>query len=321
MDYQAFIEFVKAAFPDLTPDQEERFKAMGPLYEEWNARINVISRKDIGNLYDHHILHSLAVARYLQLRPGLLESFRGASVLDLGTGGGFPGIPLAVLFPSASFVLCDSVGKKTIVASEVAKGLGLGNVRIVNARAESLGETFDFVVSRAVASLTDFYPWVKGRFRRSILYLKGGDLVEEIASMMGRFRLPAGSYRLNGLTVSSPQEAFLVVFEHETTHAVEYALFGSTGHSKRFLSLAGGLFGHTGIHHELPTRAQESAQQGLRPGAAVSFLYQGKTLTGLVQRVGKTATVMVPDPRGPYRDTRGRRYTKFRVSPGYLRIL
>ncbi len=135
------------------------------------------------------------------------------------------------------------------------------------------------------------------------------------------FRLPAGSYRLNGLTVSSPQEAFLVVFEHETTHAVEYALFGSTGHSKRFLSLAGGLFGHTGIHHELPTRAQESAQQGLRPGAAVSFLYQGKTLTGLVQRVGKTATVMVPDPRGPYRDTRGRRYTKFRVSPGYLRIL
>lgn len=193
MDYQAFIEFVRAAFPDLTPDQEERFKAMAPLYEEWNARINVISRKDIGNLYDHHILHSLAVARYLQLRPDLLESFRGASVLDLGTGGGFPGIPLAVLFPSASFVLCDSVGKKTIVASEVAKGLGLGNVRIVNARAESLGETFDFVVSRAVASLTDFYPWVKGRFRRSILYLKGGDLVEEIASMMGRFRLPAGS--------------------------------------------------------------------------------------------------------------------------------
>lgn len=193
MDYQAFIEFVRAEFPDLTPQQEERFMAMGPLYEEWNARINVISRKDIGNLYDHHVLHSLSIARYLSLRPSLFAAFSEASVLDLGTGGGFPGVPLAVLFPSASFVLCDSVGKKTIVASEVAEGLGLTNVKVVNARAESLKDSFDFVVSRAVASLEDFYPWVKGRFSKSILYLKGGDLVEEIARMMGRYRLPAGS--------------------------------------------------------------------------------------------------------------------------------
>ena len=193
MDWQEFIGFVRAEFPDLTPAQEDRFKAMGPLYEDWNGKINVISRKDIGNLYDHHILHSLAIARYLQLRPGLSEDFRGASVLDLGTGGGFPGIPLAVLFPETDFLLCDSVGKKTVVAAEVAKALELRNVRIVNARAETLKERFDFVVSRAVASLTDFYPWVKGRFSRSILYLKGGDLVEEIAALMGRFRLPAGS--------------------------------------------------------------------------------------------------------------------------------
>ncbi len=161
-----------------------------------------------------------------------------------------------------------------------------------------------------------------GKFIHSRTPAAGTDPIAEIR-MSGDFlfRLSAGSYRLNGLTVSSPQEAFLVVFEHETVHAVEYAFFGSTGHSKRFMHLAGGLFGHTGIHHELPTRAQESAAQGLRPGAAVSFFYQGKTFTGLVQRVGKTATVMVPDLRGAYRDTRGRRYAKFRVPPAYLKIL
>lgn len=132
------------------------------------------------------------------------------------------------------------------------------------------------------------------------------------------FRLPAGEYRVNGLVTSSPQEAFVVVFEHEAVHAVEYALYGATGHSKRFLHLAGGLFGHTNIHHELPTRAQESAKSGIRPGTAVSFPYQGKSLTGMVQRIGKTATVMVPDSRGHYIDTRGRRYSKFRVSLKYL---
>ena len=161
-----------------------------------------------------------------------------------------------------------------------------------------------------------------GKFIHSKRPPKGPDPMAEIR-MSGDFlfRLPPGTYRLNGLSVSSPQEAFLVVFEHEAVHAVENALYGSTGHSKRFLQLAGGLFGHTSVHHELPTRALESAASGIRPGAAVSFVFQEKTLTGMVQRVGKTATVMVPDPRGPYVDARGRRFAKYRVSPGFLKLL
>ena len=192
MTPQEFIPFVRADF-DLTPAQEEQFLACDDLYRDWNAKINVISRKDIDALYDHHVLHSLAIARYLLTEPAALEKFRTASVLDLGTGGGFPGIPLAILFPEAKFVLCDSVGKKTIVAEAVAKALNLGNVQVVNARAESLKEKFNFVVSRAVASLPDFYPWVKGKFSDGILYLKGGDVVEEIAEVMARFRLRKGS--------------------------------------------------------------------------------------------------------------------------------
>lgn len=192
MTAQEFISFIKADF-DLTQEQEQRFLALDALYREWNAQINVISRKDIDNLYSHHVLHSLAIARYLQTVPGLWEAFSHADILDLGTGGGFPGIPLAILFPQARFTLCDSVGKKTIVAQAVASALELTNVRVVNARAESLPQTFDFVVSRAVASLTDFYPWVKGKFTGGILYLKGGDVNEEIAETMSRHRLQKGS--------------------------------------------------------------------------------------------------------------------------------
>lgn len=188
-----FISFLKEFFPSLTSLQEERFLMMDSLYRDWNSKINVISRKDIDNLYDHHILHSLAIARYLQLRPGMEELFSKATVLDLGCGGGFPGIPLAVLFPDARFTLCDSVGKKTIVATGVSEALGLQNVEVVNARAESLGRKFDFVVSRAVASLQDFYPWVKGCYKEHILYLKGGDVNEEISEMMGRYRMKKGS--------------------------------------------------------------------------------------------------------------------------------
>lgn len=178
---------------ELTPAQQASFDALDALYREWNAKINVISRKDIDNLYQHHVLHSLAIARYLQTVPGLYEEFSQSKILDLGTGGGFPGIPLAILFPEAQFTLCDSVGKKTIVAQAVASALQLPNVKVVNARAESLPETFDFVVSRAVASLVDFYPWVKGKYKRGILYLKGGDVNEEIAYVMGRYMLPRGS--------------------------------------------------------------------------------------------------------------------------------
>lgn len=192
MTFEEFIAFVERDFP-LSEEQRERFAALDGLYREWNAKINVISRKDIDSVYSHHVLHSLAIARYLLTVPELFESFSSASVLDLGTGGGFPGIPLAILFPSAQFVLCDSVGKKTIVASAVATELGLGNVTVVNVRAESLGRRFDYVVSRAVASLPDFYPWVKGSFGKGILYLKGGDVSEEIAAVMGRHHLPTGS--------------------------------------------------------------------------------------------------------------------------------
>ena len=186
------LDFIRESF-SLSPLQEQRFAALDGLYREWNARINVISRKDIDNVYGHHVLHSLAIARYLSTVPGLEERFSAASVLDLGTGGGFPGIPLAILYPSARFVLCDSVGKKTIVAQAVASALKLENVTVVNARAESLGRSFDFVVSRAVASLPDFYPWVKGRFSDSILYLKGGDVNEEISEVMARHKLRRGS--------------------------------------------------------------------------------------------------------------------------------
>ena len=168
---------------------------------------------------EHHVLHSLAIAAYLrynlQSEYDLLSAGKsnqpsarpdqnaelGAgqwtlSVLDLGTGGGFPGIPLAILFPQAHFTLCDSIGKKTKVASEVAKSLGLHNVKVVNARAETLQETFDWVVSRAVTSLENFLPWVKGKYTRGILYLKGGDLAEEISRAMQTQHFPAGFIRI-----------------------------------------------------------------------------------------------------------------------------
>ncbi len=198
MDFKQFEAFMKASFPEVTEAQLERFRLMEPLYRDWNSKINVISRKDMDGLYDHHVLHSLAIAEYLRVRmpdeyPSFTSPDSGLRVLDLGTGGGFPGIPLAVMFPSVKFLLCDSIRKKTLVAANVAGELGLPNVEVVNARAESLPGKFDYVVSRAVASLSDFYPWVKGKYSKGILYLKGGDINEEISALMARFRLPRGS--------------------------------------------------------------------------------------------------------------------------------
>ena len=231
MDFSEFKDILTSGFPGVTPEQLSRFEAMEGLYREWNAKINVVSRKDMDNLYEHHVLHSLGIALYLKCqRPELFRDWGGealeddcdaagavpgvipectagaaaekvrrtgaekaVAVLDLGCGGGFPGIPLAALFPRVQFTLCDSIGKKVTVAREVAAALGLENVVTVNARAESLTEVYDFVVSRAVTSLENFLPWVKGKWRRDILYLKGGDLAEEIAQAMGKCRLPKGS--------------------------------------------------------------------------------------------------------------------------------
>ena len=190
MIYEEFEKILLEEFPDLDAKALERFRAMDALYREWNAKINVVSRKDIDSLYEHHVLHSLAIASYIK-RNGMDGGVK--TVLDLGTGGGFPGIPLAVMFPDWRFTLCDSIGKKVRVATEVAAALGLENVTTVNARAESLPGPFDYVVSRAVTTLTNFYPWVKGHFSDSILYLKGGDVNVEIADLMGSFKLPKGS--------------------------------------------------------------------------------------------------------------------------------
>lgn len=166
----------------------DKFEQAVELYKEWNGKINVISRKDIDNIYDHHIRHSLAIGQYHPFAPG-------ETVLDVGTGGGFPGIPLAICFPETSFTLCDSIGKKIKVASAVAEELGLKNVTCINARAESIPGQFDYVVSRAVTTLENFYPWVKDKFRKNIFYLKGGDVNEEIAVLMQRFHLKKGSVK------------------------------------------------------------------------------------------------------------------------------
>ena len=170
-------------FPNLSTEQQKQFEALDELYRFWNAQINVVSRKDIDMLYEHHVLHSLSIAKVLEFLPG-------ETVLDVGTGGGFPGIPLAILFPETSFHLVDSIGKKIKVVQEVAQALGLKNVKASHMRAEEVQGTVDFVISRAVTQLKDFYPWVRAKIRKGgkntlangVLYLKGGDLTEELAA-------------------------------------------------------------------------------------------------------------------------------------------
>ena len=169
------METIIKYFPELDGVRLERMEALKALYEDWNSKINVISRKDMDEFYLHHVLHSLAIAK-------VLGPVDGAKVLDLGCGGGFPGIPLAVFFPQMHFTLGYSIRKKTLVASEVASALKLDNVTVVNARAETLPETYDFVVSRAVTSLDNFLPWVKGKYKDRIVYLKGGAVNEELAA-------------------------------------------------------------------------------------------------------------------------------------------
>ncbi len=170
-------------FPDLTTEQQKQFDALEDLYIHWNAQINVISRKDIDELYLRHVLHSLGIAKVKSLE-------NGASVLDVGTGGGFPGIPLAILFPNVEFLLIDSIGKKIKVVNEVIKALGLANVKGQHIRAQETKGVFDYVVSRAVTRIKPFYGWVRPKLKTggSILYLKGGDLNEEMAELKKPYR-------------------------------------------------------------------------------------------------------------------------------------
>jgi len=186
-------ELIYSYFPELSQCQRDSIAKLFPIYLDWNSKINVISRKDIDNLYLHHVLHSMAIAKFIKFP-------KGARVLDVGTGGGFPGIPLAIYFPDVSFFLCDSTLKKIKVVREVACSLNLTNVRAEQIRAEEIKESFDFVVSRAVTEMKVFLPWIwkildKGTFNgveRGVIYLKGGDLIEEISDAQKVLKIPAG---------------------------------------------------------------------------------------------------------------------------------
>ena len=178
------VSLILKYFPEITDEQKQQFEKLEKLYTEWNEKINVISRKDMDGLYEKHILHSLGIAKVMPFADG-------TKVLDVGTGGGFPGIPLAILFPEVSFTLIDSIGKKIKVVEAVSEGLGLKNVTAVHGRAEKLKEKFHFVVSRAVTQMPEFLRWLKGKFEKEqfnekhngVLYLKGGDLAEELAGL------------------------------------------------------------------------------------------------------------------------------------------
>ena len=178
------IRYITKYFPDLTPEQTTQFAQLYDLYADWNAKINVISRKDIENLYEHHVLHSLGIAKVITFRPG-------TRVMDLGCGGGFPGIPLAILFPDVHFHLVDSIGKKVRVAQEVATAIGLKNVEFSHARGEEIKTKYDFVVTRAVMSLVELVKCVRknidttqrNALPNGIIALKGGELAGEMASM------------------------------------------------------------------------------------------------------------------------------------------
>lgn len=175
------MQLIQKYFNNLSSLQIEQFSKLQELYQDWNLKINVVSRKDIEELYVRHVLHSLGIAKVIQFKSG-------SNVMDVGTGGGFPGIPLAILFPETQFHLVDSIGKKIKVVNNVAEGLGLENVKTTHGRVEEIKDTYDFIVSRAVAQMETFVRWTRGRIakkqhhelKNGILYLKGGDLSEEL---------------------------------------------------------------------------------------------------------------------------------------------
>ncbi|MGZ5244237.1 MAG: 16S rRNA (guanine(527)-N(7))-methyltransferase RsmG [Bacteroidia bacterium] len=181
------VEIITKYFPDLNPLQIKQYEELGLVFPQWNDKINLISRKDVENLYERHILHSLGIAKVINFTMG-------TQILDVGTGGGFPGIPLAIMFPEVAFTLVDSIGKKIKVVQEVAKALELKNVRAYHARAEEIPGKFDFITGRAVTDINAFYGWVRNKIKtkqqnglpNGILYLKGGDMTEELAPFRKR---------------------------------------------------------------------------------------------------------------------------------------
>lgn len=178
---------IKKYFPDLSSHQLQQFEMLKPLYSDWNQKINVISRKDADNLEINHILHSLAIAKIISFKAG-------TKILDVGTGGGFPGIPLAIMFPDCKFHLIDSIGKKITVVEAVAKEIGLENLTAAKIRAEDVDEKFNFIISRAVTTLPVFYKWIENKIisknqnsiKNGVIYLKGGDLTEELKAFENR---------------------------------------------------------------------------------------------------------------------------------------
>lgn len=184
------MQIINKYFPELSKEKIKQFEKLKNLYEEWNDKINVISRKDIVNLYEKHILHSLAIAKVIQFK-------KGTKILDVGTGGGFPGIPLAIMFPDSNFTLIDSIGKKIKVVKAISEELNLTNVNARQIRAENLNEKFDFIVSRAVTKLPEFYQWINKKIIKKgfndigngILYLKGGDIYNELISIKKPYQI------------------------------------------------------------------------------------------------------------------------------------
>lgn len=184
------VALIKNYFPEISSEQEKQFSMLFTLYKEWNDKINVISRKDIDELYERHVLHSLGIAKVIQFS-------KGTSILDVGTGGGFPGIPLAILFPDCNFHLVDSIGKKIKVVNEIASALELKNIKATHSRVEQIDEKFDFIVSRAVTQFPEFVNWVRQKIKKEqknnlpngILYLKGGDLSEELKLYINKVKI------------------------------------------------------------------------------------------------------------------------------------
>lgn len=203
------MEIIKKYFPDLTEEQHEQFHLLKELYKDWNSKINVISRKDIDELYERHVLHSLAIAKVIKFKSN-------TNILDIGTGGGFPGIPLAIIFPKCNFHLVDSIGKKITVVKEISKSINLININAEQARAETLTNKYDFIVSRAVTSFPVFYDWVKNKInanskndlKNGILYLKGGDLSSELKN----FKTQIKSYDISVFFTESFFETKKIIY-------------------------------------------------------------------------------------------------------------